>query len=323
MFVLIAEYGVLLVFLNVLVTQLGAPLPAVPTLVVAGATAAHGQLALPNILFVALLACLIGDSLWYWAGRCFGGRIMRVLCRISLSPDSCVHQSELHFQRWRGRVLLVAKFVPGLATVAPPLVGAMGLRFSEFVLFDGVGALLWAGVAVALGYVFANQLDVLLGMLANAGLFALQLLLGLLALYVLARWWQRHRLLIALRMPRITPAELNRALTQGPAPFLIDVRSTAARTLDRRIIPGALLADAEEIGQIMRDIAPAGELVVYCNCPHEATAVKVAKALLAQGYERVLPLAGGLDGWAAAGYLVEMLPAENGVMLPGIPAAPV
>ena len=156
---LIAQYGVLLVFLNVLVTQLGAPVPAVPTLVVAGALAAGGQVPVPGVLVVTVIACLLSDALWYAAGRRYGAGVMRLLCRISLSPDSCVQRSELQFQRWRGQVLLIAKFVPGLATVAPPLVGAMGLAPSAFVLFDGLGSLLWAVVALGLGYVFAAQVD--------------------------------------------------------------------------------------------------------------------------------------------------------------------
>lgn len=307
-FVLLGEYGLLLVFLNVLVTQLGMPLPAVPTLVVAGALTASGQLSLPAVLLVAVLACLIGDTLWYGAGRRYGGHVMRALCRISLSPDSCVHRSELQFQRWRGRVLLIAKFVPGLSTVAPPLVGAMGLGFLSFILFDSIGSLLWAGVAVVLGNAFAAQLDMLLGLLADAGSLALALLLGLLALYILVRWWQRHRLLAALRMPRIGPAELNQALARGQAPLVLDVRSVPARALDRRVVPGALLADEQQMDELIRGIPPDRELVLYCNCPHEATAAKAAKALKARGYRHVRPLAGGLDAWAAAGYAVDRLP---------------
>ncbi|HXE76633.1 MAG TPA: VTT domain-containing protein [Rhodanobacter sp.] len=307
-FVLLGEYGLLLVFLNVLVTQLGMPLPAVPTLVVAGALTASGQLALPAVLLVAVLACLIGDTLWYGAGRRYGGHVMRALCRISLAPDSCVHRSELQFQRWRGRVLLIAKFVPGLSTVAPPLVGAMGLGFLSFILFDSIGSLLWAGVAVVLGNAFAAQLDMLLGLLADAGSLALALLLGLLALYILVRWWQRHRLLAALRMPRIGAAELNQALARGQAPLVLDVRSVPARALDRRVVPGALLADEQQMDELIRDISPDRELVLYCNCPHEATAAKAAKALKARGYRHVRPLAGGLDAWAAAGYAVDRLP---------------
>lgn len=307
--VLITQYGLLLVFLNVLATQLGAPLPAVPTLVVAGALAASSQLPVVGIVMVTLLACLLSDSLWYWAGRHFGAGVMRMICRISLSPDSCVHQSELRFQRWRGQVLVIAKFVPGLSTVAPPLVGAMGLRLPVFVLLDGVGSLLWAGVAVGLGYVFAAQIDDLLTTIASAGTVALELLLALLALYILAKWWQRRRLLQTLRMARITVDELHQALTGEPPAVVVDVRPPASRQLDARIVPGALLIDVGGIDRTVHDIPFDRELVLYCNCPNEVSAAKVAQVLMAQGYRRVRPLLGGLDAWDAAGYpVVRLLP---------------
>lgn len=305
---LIAHYGLLLVFINVLVEQAGVPLPAVPTLVVAGALAANGELSVVAILTVALAACLLSDLLWYWAGRHFGAGVMRTLCRISLSPDSCVRQSELRFDRWRGQILLIAKFVPGLSTVAPPLVGAMGLRWPKFVLFDLLGSLLWAGVAVGLGFVFSMQIDVLLTAIANAGTFAFGVLLCLLALYIAGKWWQRRRLLQTLRMSRISVEQLNQALVGGHAIAVVDVRSDASRVLDRRIIPGALLVDAANIDRVMHDIPFDHELAVYCNCPNEVSAAKIAKVLMEQGYRRVRPLLGGLDAWDAAGYAVELLP---------------
>ncbi|MBQ4854644.1 DedA family protein/thiosulfate sulfurtransferase GlpE [Rhodanobacter sp. B2A1Ga4] len=308
---LIAQYGVLLVFLNVLVTQLGAPLPAVPTLVVAGALAAHGQVSPVGVLLVTVAACLLSDALWYAAGRRYGGGVMRLLCRISLSPDSCVQRSEIQFQRWRGQVLLIAKFVPGLATVAPPLVGAMGLPLSRFVWFDGLGSLLWGAVAVGLGYAFADQIDDLLAAIADAGTFALGVLLVLLALYVLARWWQRRRLLRTLRMARITVDELERAMKSESAPVVLDVRAEGSRLLDTRVLPGALLLDDHGIDRSVHDIPLDRELVVYCNCPNEVSAARVAKVLMAQGYRRVRPLLGGLEAWDAAGYGVERLPVPS------------
>ncbi|WP_200949150.1 DedA family protein/thiosulfate sulfurtransferase GlpE [Frateuria sp. Soil773] len=308
MIVLIAQYGLLLVFFNVLVEQAGVPVPAVPTLVVAGALGANDRLPLAGVVLAAVLACLLSDLLWYWAGRRFGSRVMRTICRISLSLDSCVKQSELHFQRWRGRELLIAKFVPGLSTVAPPLVGAMGLRAGTFVLLDGLGSLLWVGVAVGLGYAFTAQVDGLLAALASAGTVAFELLLVLLALYIAAKWWQRRRLLVALRMARITVEELNQSIAEGRAPVVVDVRSQAARQLDTRVIPGAVLADLEGIGQVLQGVPPDRELVIYCSCPNEVSAARAAKLLMAIGYHRVRPLLGGLDAWDAAGYGVDHLP---------------
>ena len=228
---LIAQYGLLVVFFNVLVEQAGAPVPAVPTLIVAGALAASDRLPLPGVVLAALAACLLSDTAWYLAGRRFGAGVMRTLCRISLSPDSCVKQSELRFERWRGRMLLVAKFVPGLSTVAPPLVGAMGLRVGAFVLLDGLGSLLWAGAAVGLGYAFANEVDRVLAAIEQAGTVALEALFALLVLYIAAKWWQRHRLLAALRMARISVDELNEAIAAGQNPVVVDVRSSASRLL--------------------------------------------------------------------------------------------
>jgi membrane protein DedA with SNARE-associated domain/rhodanese-related sulfurtransferase len=285
---LIAQYGLLLVFVNVLVEQAGAPVPAMPTLVVAGAVAAGGDLSITAILLVSLVACLLGDLPWYWAGRHFGGAMMRTLCRISLSPDSCVRSSEVQFERWGGRMLVVAKFVPGLSTVAPPLVGAMGLPLHLFLLLDGLASLLWAGVPVALGYV--------------------ELVLGLFALYIAGKWWRRRSLLVALRMARITVGELHDAMTDGKAPLIVDVRSKTSRWLDGRILPGALLADLDSVDQTLHDVPLDQELVIYCNCPNEATSASAAKALMAKGYQHVRPLQGGLDAWGAAGYPVQRLP---------------
>lgn len=319
---LIAQYGLLLIFLNVLVEQAGVPVPAVPTLVVAGALVANGQISLVGVLLVTLLACLLSDLMWYWAGRHFGAGVMRILCRISLSPDTCVRKSERHFQRWRGQVLLIAKFVPGLSTVAPPLVGAMGLPVSRFVLLDGLGSLLWAGVAVGAGYVFHAQIDRVLAALANTGTVALAGVFGLLAFYILAKWWQRRRLLRALRIARITAAELNHAMQDGKAPLVIDARSEMSRMLDARIIPGATLVDFSGTDWSLHDIPLDHELVIYCNCPNEVSAAKVAKAMMERGYRRVRPLLGGLDAWSAAGYAVQYLPEISGAPGAGTPDPP-
>lgn len=309
--VLLTQYGVLLVFVNVLVEQAGLPVPAVPTLVVAGALAGGGLLSLPGVLAAAWLACLLADGAWFFAGRRYGAGVMRTLCRVSLSPDTCVKQSELRFQRWRGRVLLVAKFVPGLSTVAPPLVGALGLRPAVFLLMDGLGSLIWVAAAVGLGYALAPQIDHVLETLSQAGTIALQVVAVLLALYVLFKWWQRQRLIRVLRMARISVDELQAAMAHEPAPVVVDVRSQASRLVDARVIPGALLADLGGVDQAVKDIPLETELVMYCTCPNEASAALAAKILMQQGYRRVRPLHGGLDAWAAAGYPVQLLPSEG------------
>jgi membrane protein DedA with SNARE-associated domain/rhodanese-related sulfurtransferase len=319
-FALIAEYGLLLVFLNVLIEQAGLPLPAMPTLVVAGALAAAGRLPLGGVLLVALVGCLLSDFAWYAAGRRYGAGVMRTLCRISLSPDSCVKQSELRFQRWRAPVLLVAKFVPGLSTVAPPLVGAMGLAPRLFLLFDALGSLAWAGTAVVLGYVFADGVERVLMTFEGTGTLAIELLGALLAAYVLFKWWQRRRLLVALRMARIEVDELAQALGSARPPLVLDVRAAGSRELDDRAIPGALVFDPLALEITLAEVPRERELVLYCNCPNEFSAARAAQLLKAQGYRRVRPLRGGLDAWVAAGHSVERLQVGAPTQ-PGAPAA--
>ena len=305
---LLVQYGLLLVFLNVLVEQAGLPLPAVPTLVVAGALSARGELPLAGVVIVAVAACLVSDSLWYLAGRRYGSGVMRMLCRISLSPDSCVRQSELRFARWRGGMLLIAKFVPGLSTLAPPLVGAMGLRPGTFLLFDALGAALWAGLAAGLGYAFATQIDHVLALLVQAGTLALEMLITLLVLYIAVRYWRRRRLLRELDMERITVDELAGAISAREPPVLIDVRSPAARALDPRILPGAVLIDdARHPALALLNLSRQAQLVTYCNCPHEVSAAQVAKRLRRAGFLHVRPLLGGLDAWDTAGKPLDRL----------------
>ena len=150
----VAEYGIFLVFVNVLLEQLGLPIPAAPTLVVAGALAVRGPRRLFDRLAGAVAAALFADSLWYLLGRRLGLGVLKTLCRISLSPDSCVRQTSAAFERWGLASLVVAKFIPGFSTVAPPLAGAISRRFWSFLFFDGAGALLWAGSAVLAGRIF-------------------------------------------------------------------------------------------------------------------------------------------------------------------------
>ena len=183
---------------------------------------------------------------------------------------------------------------------------------------SNVYLVIWAIVPVALGYVLAPQIDAVLAALANAGTVALELVLLLLALYIAGKWWRRRSLLTALRMARITVQELHEATTNGKAPLIVDVRSKTSRRLDARILPGALLADLECVDRVLHDVPLDRELVVYCNCPNEATSARAAKALMAKGYRHVRPLKGGLDAWGAAGYPVQRLASATDALSGGI-----
>src|SRR4051794_2216659 len=190
---LILRYGIPLVFVNVFLEQIGAPIPAVPTLIIAGALARDGQMSSTYVLSAALIASLIADWIWFALGRRHGYRILRTLCRISLSPDSCVRETEANFDRWGMKSLLVAKFIPGFSTVAPPLAGATNRGTVEFLIYDGLGAAIWAGTAVAIGRAFHHAIDVVLRKLEDLGGWAVLFVASVLALIIIGKWVQRRR----------------------------------------------------------------------------------------------------------------------------------
>jgi membrane protein DedA with SNARE-associated domain/rhodanese-related sulfurtransferase len=301
---LIGQYGLALVFANVLLEQVGLPVPAVPTLIVAGALSAEGTLSGTAVFAAAFVASMIGDAAWYAGGRVYGKRVMKFLCRISISPDSCVNQTEEQFERWGAGLLVFSKFVPGLSTITPPLAGAARLGWVRFGFFNSIGIALWAGAAIGAGLLLHTQIERLLARLEDMGAVALLLVALLLAAYVAFKWWERRKFYKMLRMARISVDELYGLMDKEARPVIVDVRSPVARSLDPRAIPGALAADAREIDGLLDQLPDDRDIVLYCTCPNEAGAAQVAKLLVDRGYRRVRPLHGGLDAWIAAGYAV-------------------
>ncbi|HZV67151.1 MAG TPA: DedA family protein/thiosulfate sulfurtransferase GlpE [Telluria sp.] len=293
---LIQTYGVFLVFATVLIEQIGMPIPAFPVLIVAGALAAQGQVSWPVVLAVSLAACLISDYFWFRAGRFYGKRILKLLCKISLSPDYCVSQTEDNFNRYGPKSLVVAKFVPGFNTIAPPLAGAMGTSTARFLAFSVAGGLLWSGVGIGIGAYFHTSVDQVLDVLETMGTTALSVLVGLLVLFVLFKYVERRRFQQGLQVERISMDELKELIEGGQDPVIIDARSVTAQKLDQAI-PGALIYNACEPGQLMASLDKDRHIVVYCSCPNDVTAAQVAKELLAHGFHRARPLKGGLDAW--------------------------
>lgn len=259
---LLARYDLVLVFANVLLTQGGVPVPAVPILVVAGAFVSRGQIALGPLLAVAVAASLIGDTLWYYAGRRYGYRILRTLCRVAIEPDSCVKQTETTFERWGAPSLMLAKYVPGFSTAAPPLAGTMRLGLPAFLMYSGVAALLWAGLPIALGAIFHTEVESALEWLESMGTGAVAFIAAVVLVYVAVKMVQRYLLIRFLRMVRISVGEVRELMGREPKPVVLDVRSAAARKLDPRRLPGALAVDIEA-PQVAAP--PDREVIVYCN----------------------------------------------------------
>jgi membrane protein DedA with SNARE-associated domain/rhodanese-related sulfurtransferase len=296
------QHGLPLVFVAVFVEQMGLPLPALPWLLAAGALSASSRFSLPLGLMLTVIACLVADTFWFYLGRYRGSRVLGLLCRISLEPDSCVRRTQNVFTRYGPRGLLVVKFLPGLNTVAPPLAGMSGMGAGRFLLLDGVGSLLYGGVLLGLGYVFSSQIEQIGAAVGRIGGSALRLMAGMLALYVAYKYWQRQRLLRELRLARITVDELRGKLEAGENPVILDLRSRNELEQDPSVIPGAIHLGLDEIEERHPEFPRDRDIVVYCSCPNEVTSARVALALRRKGFSRVRPLLGGIDAWRGQQY---------------------
>jgi membrane protein DedA with SNARE-associated domain/rhodanese-related sulfurtransferase len=295
-------YGLQIVFVGVLLDQGGLPLPSFSLVIVAAGVATEAGTPVWPIFALAILATLIADLIWFAGGRRFGAAMLRMICRVSLSPDSCVGNTRRIYMRWGAPSLIFSKYVPGLAAVATTLAGESRIPLARFALYDGIGAALWAGGGVALGVIFHEAIDAVLDELAVLGNSALVLLAIALLAFVAVKWWQRWRFKVRIRMARISVAELADLLKMQVKVAILD-----ARTADRRErtgwIPGSVWVS--DVEQLALDVYE--QVVVYCDCPNDATAALVAKRLHAKGVAHVRPLAGGLEAWLKNGGLIEGL----------------
>ena len=264
-FQFLIRHGYAVLFVWVLAEQLGLPLPATPLLLAAGALAGSGQMSLWLALTLAVLACMLGDVSWYEFGRLRGGRVLNLLCRISLEPDSCVRKTENAFVRHGSRSLVIAKFVPGLNTMAPPLAGIIGMRLGRFLIFDALGALLYLGSFIGLGFVFSNQLERVAARVASLGFSLLVILVSGLAAYISWKYVQRRRFIRSLRIARITPEELKRKLEAGEDLVVVDLRHSLDFDAEPQTIPGALRLAPDKVEEGHNQIPRDREIVLFCT----------------------------------------------------------
>ena len=259
------HHGYVVLFVWVVLEQAGLPIPAVPLLLAAGALAATARMNLALILGTAVMASLVSDVSWYTVGRRRGVRILQLLCRISLEPDSCVRQTEDVFDRLGIASLLVAKFIPGLSTVATPLAGITRMPLGRFVLVDGLGAFLWVGVFAALGVLFGEQLEGLAVLLATMGSWLLAILVGGLGAYLAWKYLARHRFLQRLQIARITPEALRQKLETGKEVLIVDLRHPLEFDADPAVIPGAIRLSTGDLEARRLPFPRDQEVILYCS----------------------------------------------------------
>jgi membrane protein DedA with SNARE-associated domain/rhodanese-related sulfurtransferase len=305
------DYRLLAILGAVFANQLGLPVPAFPALVVGGALAAAGEISPIAFVVGAVAASMAGDSVWFVAGRTYGGGVLKLLCRLSLTPASCVNTTQTRFERFGVNALLIAKFVPGLGTIAPPLAGAIRMSWLRFLLFGTLGATAWVIVGAIVGVAFRHQIEKLLPFVMRYRVQGVVAVCLILVGYIAYKAWQRARFFSSLRMARIESADLHELIASGAAPLIVDVRSPTAVTLEPRSIRGALRVPLKETRQRLLGLPRDRDIVAYCTCPDEVTAAEVAKILMDHGFRRVRPLRGGLEAWIEAGYPVEAIPVRE------------
>ena len=302
------RHGGQVVFWVIFAEQLGLPVPGIPVLIAAGALSGTGKMNLAAAAGLPVIASLVADYLWFYLGRHRGGSVLSWLCRISLEPDSCVRRTENLFQRHGARSLLIAKFVPGLSTVTPPLAGMFGMSALRFLLYDGTGAFLWVGTSVGLGYLFSSQLEQIARLLAGTGTLLVVLLVGALAGFIGYKYVQRQRFLRELRMARITVDELKSKMDSGEDLAIVDLRHPLDLEANPHVIPGARHMLMEELEHRHHEIPRDRDIVLYCGCPNEVTSARTALLLKKNGIQRVRPLAGGIDAWRERNFPLEVRP---------------
>lgn len=311
------------IWLAVFARQLCLPVPALLFLITAGALIEHGTLHAPLVLLAGVLGCLAGDGVWFWMGRRWGRRILRLLCGFSSDPKFCMSRGHGIFERWGLRTLVVAKFVPGLDGVMPPVAGAEGAAVSSFLAFDSIGALLWTSAYVLLGVVFADRLDAALQGAERFGKLILVVVGIPLLAYVSWRGFRLLHMILHLRLRRISVALLEVKLKENPRVAVFDLLRFEAQDEVTEGIPGAVRIEPARLRAKPYAVVPGDiDIVLYCSSKNELTSARVAAALQKRGIDRVWVLEGGLEAWIAAGWPVsplsstEEVAARLGITLP-------
>jgi membrane protein DedA with SNARE-associated domain/rhodanese-related sulfurtransferase len=305
--VFFVHYAYLIIFLWVLVEQIGIPIPSVPVLLTAGTLSATHRVSWFGITVAMLFACVIADTVWFSLGRRYGNSVLKLLCRLSFEASTCVSKTEGYFTRRGAVTLLFAKFVPGLSTVAAPIAGQTGMSYPRFIAWDLAGSLIWGETFILAGRFFGDLAKKSAPFFAWLGHFAIFIFAAMVLGFLAHRIWKQRKFLQQVREMRLEPSELKSMLDDAEAngnkpPFIVDLRHPLDYLPDPRVLPGALRIGPNEIKQHSEIIPRDRDVILYCTCPSEETSAKLALQLHKIGIYRVRPLRGGFDGWKQAGY---------------------
>jgi membrane protein DedA with SNARE-associated domain/rhodanese-related sulfurtransferase len=313
----LSHHGAMVVFAFALIDQIGVPIPVFPWLLAAGSLSASGKANWWLILSAGTCASLISNAIWFYLGRIYGIRVLGFLCRITIEPDHCITRMQNVYTRFGMMGLIVSKFMPGLNTLAPALAGNSGISTLKFIAVDGLSAVLFCGVYILLGFIFSQQLDMLIQSMAKLGGGALGIIGGIIAVYLVIKYVRRQLFLRKLRMARITADELFQLQEDGNEILVLDLRSHSELAQDPSLIRGAIHMNVDEVEKRHLEIPRDRDIILYCSCPNEVTSARIAFSLHRKGIERVRPLLGGIDAWRQRKYPTD----RRKQAIPNIPSA--
>ncbi len=302
------HYGYVVLFVWVMAEQLGIPVPSIPLLIAAGtisatSTQAYGQrMSIWLMLLCVMAACAVSDTIWYHLGQRFGQSVIRMLCKLSLETDTCVRRTENIFTKRGPAALLIAKFMPGLNTVAAPIAGQSGMKYREFILWDMAGAALWSGSFLLAGRFFGDALKRHPELWQWTGRFAGALFVTAVVAFLLYRVIKQRKFLKQVRNARLEPEELKEMMDEGQDLYIVDLRHPLDYLPDPRTIPGAIRVLPDELMKRSKEIPRDKDIVLFCTCPSEQTSGRVALQMRKMGIYRVRPLRGGYEGWRDKGF---------------------
>jgi membrane protein DedA with SNARE-associated domain len=258
----ITMYSGIGVFLFSFAENVGLPIPAFPVLLVAGALSQSGRASLPFVLAGAMGGALLADAMWYLLGRWRGRSVLSTLCRVSLNPDACVEGAEEGFRRRRSLTILLAKFLPGVNTVMPPLAGITAYPFFRFLSLDLLGSFIWAAAGIGIGWAFgdavAGHVDRINGMLGGLVAVGLAAYLGWTVAF-------RRYLVRKYAAPRIAAEDLHRRMSEGEEIHVLDLRSDAAFGASGVTVPGAVRVRPATFHRVAHEFPKDRELVFFCT----------------------------------------------------------
>ena len=309
---LFLRHSYLVLFGWVFLEQIGIPVPSVPIMLAAGTMSAAHKLHIAYAIPVILLASLIADSAWYFLGRRYGTRVLNLLCKFSFEAATCVQKTQGTVGKRGAVTLLFAKFVPGLSTMAPPIAGQAKIPFSEFLVYDTLGTIIWAGAWLFAGRFFGDLAKRSNEFFNILGHFAFALVVVMVIGVLLFRVVKQQRFLRELRGLRLEPEQLLAMIDDArredkQLPYIVDLRHPLDILPDPRALPGAVIISPQELKSRNSIIPRDRDVILYCTCPSEETSAKIALELRRMGIKRVRPLRGGLQGWVDAGYPLEAI----------------